>query len=116
MAESPAVPFVCQLDFARRSSVPVRRRTVQLASHLSSHPSLPLADVLLADVAAGRPLANHLSPMKNQRNIFKRAHRKGTWTDYRRYMDHLFNSGASATFIAVAAHCWCSCTYAKAPA
>lgn len=91
MAESAAVPLVCQLDFIRRSSVFVRQRNVFVAEHLVIHPSLPLAEPLLADIRDGRPLERHLSPMKNQRATFKRAHKKGTWIHYRRMMDHLFN-------------------------
>ncbi len=91
MNQNPVVPLACHLDFARRISVPVRRRTILVAAHLPGHPSLHLADALLADISAGRPLAGHLSPMKNQRRVFKRANRNGKWTDYRPVMDHLLN-------------------------
>ena len=91
MTESATVPFVCHLDFVRRSSLPARRWTVLIAGHLAGHPSLPLAEPLLADMRDGRSLARHLPPLKNQKHAYKRAHRKGTWRDYRRMMDHLHN-------------------------
>ena len=91
MNQNPVVPLACHLDLSRRLFVPVRRRAVLVAAHLPGHPFLHLADALLADISAGRPLAGHLSPMKNQRRAFKRANRNGRWTDYRRFMDHLLN-------------------------
>lgn len=91
MTKNPVVPFACHVDFVHRISVPMRRRTVILAEHLIGHPFLPLAEILIADMKAGRHLAIHLSPMKNQRKAFKRAHRKDDWVDYKRMMDHLLN-------------------------
>ena len=75
----------------RRTSIPACRWHVVVARHLPGHRQFHLADALLADLRLGRSPDRHLSPMKQQKAAFKRAHRRENWTDYRRFMDHLLN-------------------------
>ena len=91
MSNRPNHPIAYHLDFARRSTVPVRPRRVLLAEHLQGQELLRFADALIKDMRSGAPLNKHLSPLKNQRSAFKRSHRKQDWLDYKRFMDHLFN-------------------------